>query len=134
MPANFLGIVLRSLLRMDDELRSTDFPCLHSLEAICNSIKSVRQDFELVRLKHILVSHLLIELGFAYLDNTILQPLSQNVPSPTTQRLVRPRMGATISRDDRTTLSLFLPDDRLKGRDKRSTLSDNGPGRLLGVW
>lgn len=43
-------------------------------------------------------------------------------------------MGVAISRDNGTALSFFLLDDRLEGQDKRSTPSDNGPGRLLGCW
>lgn len=43
-------------------------------------------------------------------------------------------MGATISRDNGTTLSLLLFDDRLEGQNKPSTPSERGPGRSLGRW
>lgn len=107
-----LCIALRCLQRMHNELRSADFPFLHFLETTWNSIESVWQDFDIVRLKQILISFLLAPLDFAYLDNTILQPLSKNAPNCTTHGLVSLRMGVAISGDDGTTLSFFLLDDR----------------------
>ena len=42
-------------------------------------------------------------------------------------------MGVTIGRDNGASLTFFLFNDRLEGHNERSALSDNGPGRSLGL-